>query len=110
MLTAEQKQDVKEIVNLTIEELQQVGMLKDKSDYIYSNIAQRLRAYYKNKIDKQLGKALEDLQDDIYINILPMYYKNDWTIEAIAEIFNVNSSTIVRNKKRLCIMIHTMLD
>lgn len=110
MLTAEQKEDIKEVINLTINELQQGGLLKDKSDYIYGNVAERLKRYYRSGDDKALEQVLKDIQDDIYINVIPLYYKNRYTIEAIAEMYNVNTSTIVRNKKRLCIMIYTMLD
>lgn len=63
----------------------------------------RLHDYYKNDMqDADITRALERLKEDRYIDIIPLYYYSHNTIEHIASLYDVDVSTITRNKKRLC--------
>lgn len=111
MFTAEEKQEIIELVSLVVDEFKKKNMLKKPSDSIYQDISQRLYGYYKyGESDPKMQNALSDFQEDIYFNIIPLFYKNKYTIDNIAEIMNCDTSTVVRNKKRLCMAIFLILQ
>ena len=111
MLSAEDKKEVREIFEVLIGELKKNHLLKNISDSIYQDMSQRLYGFYKyGETDPQMKKALSDFQEDIYFNIIPLFYKNKYTIDNIAAIMNCDISTIVRNKKRLCTAIYLLLQ
>lgn len=93
-MTAEQ---IKEIVRLTLIELTTQGKMKEpKYDdtVIYE-------FFDGKKNDNGVCKALQQLSDDQYIDIIYLYYRDKKTLEWIAEYFNRDVSTIKRNKQRL---------
>lgn len=111
MLTKENKRAVKEIVDLTIDELKKRGLIRNvDNDVAYAQISRQLVEYYRNG-EKDIGvsNALRELSDDIYIDILIYFYKERYTIYNIADKLNVEASTVVRNKKRLCLMMYDII-
>ena len=100
---------IRGIVKETVSELRRVGMLKDPDTEIYKEVSDKLRSYYKTGIPKMIKFALAKIESDPYYGILNLYYKNGLSNEKIAEILNVDVSTVTRNKKRLCLEIHKML-
>ena len=50
------------------------------------------------------------MKDDDYFDIIPLYYFTGNTIEHIASGYDVDISTITRNKKRLCYEIYMILE
>lgn len=102
--------DVKKIVKATIRELRKDGLLKDWRAQAYQDIGERLYRYYGGAEDAELEAALDDLRSDYYFRVIPLYYGERKTIEALAEQMHVEVSTIVRNKRRLCMMIYGALD
>mgnify|MGYP003465036329 CR=1 FL=1 len=60
-------------------------------------------------IDK-LKTALEVFRNDMYIDIINLYYRDGETIERIAEELDVDISTVTRNKKRLCLSLYNALE
>lgn len=105
-----QKKEIEEIVDVVINKLKRESMMKETTEVAYSKISERLFNFYKTKKDNQLETILNDLQEDNYIRIIPLYYQEKYTIETIAETLQVDTSTIVRNKKRLCLTIAAMLE
>ena len=108
------RQEIEEIIKqtaiATIEELKAAGAI-DQSKMIYSDVEKLLRDYYKNDADNApLEDALKKIRTDSYFDIIPLYYYSDNTIEHIASLYDVDTSTITRNKKRLCFKIHTLLE
>lgn len=97
-------------VERTIETMRKRGMLKDANDLNYANISYALSDYYNSggKVEA-ITRALDTVKYDEYFEIIPMYYGDGMKIDEIARRLNKDSSTIVRNKKRLCLMIYTML-
>lgn len=94
-------------VKQTIRELVQEEYIKDSSDIMYSESSKLLFNYFKNgSRDIKITKALEDFKHDSYLDVLYLYFQDHCTIENIAELLNVDVSTIVRNKKRLCLEIY----
>lgn len=112
MLSNEQKKEVSELFDLFIDRMKQKHMLKNMSDSIYHETAQRLFNYYssdRKERDKQVEKALAEIREDFYFSIIPLFYKNKFTIESIADIMKCDTSTVVRNKKRLCKKLYLIL-
>lgn len=111
MLSAEDKQEVGEIFDILIDRLKKNNMLKKSSESIYQDISQRLFGFYKyGETDPKMKNALADFKNDVYIDIIPLFYKNRYTIDNIADIMNCDTSTVVRNKKRLCTAIYLLLQ
>lgn len=54
-----------------------------------------------SRVIKLIDKALEDLEDDPYYDVIPMRYFEGRTLEDIGVYFGVDHSTISRNKSRL---------
>lgn len=105
------KELIKQIVKETIEELKRSGMLKSYSETAYAEISTILKAYYSDgEIDSEISKALKGIESDPYYKIIPLFFSYEYTIEKIAEVFDVEISTIVRNKKRLCLKIYETLN
>lgn len=101
------EQEVKFIVRETISELKRKGYLKRSDDIAYSEISARLFEYFRNpESDPDIRKALQNVESDQYYKILTMYYRDRFTIDWIAEEFDCEISTIVRNKKRLCLKVY----
>lgn len=101
---------IKEVVTATVKELKRAGLLQDYKTIAYAEISERLYRYYGGEDDKEISAALDDLRSDYYFRILPLYYGKSMTIEGIAERMSVETSTIVRNKKRLCLAIYSLID
>lgn len=98
----------------TIAELKKTGFLRRDDKEAYKTIDKRLKAYFGAKIsgeepDPDMTRALRSIVDDDYFPVIMYYYQEHMTIEAIAEAYNVEVSTITRNKKRLCLMIDNYL-
>jgi len=75
----------------------------------YQITGQRLKAYYSGKADTALEEALDMLKNDVYFGIIPMYYKDGLTLDAISKKMFISEPTAKRQKKRLCIEIYSEL-
>lgn len=104
---------VRQIVQMTIKELQKQDLMRDAVHVAYREISERLQRFYaplrSPEDDKELSAALEQLKGDRYRHILWMFYRDGYTIEEIAEQINVDVSTVTRNKKRLCLELYAKL-
>ena len=109
---------IRELILEIIEEIQRSGLLKSVDDMAYSEATAILREYYtsddKYKDDRistamAVSEAVKAVSGDRYFRILPMYFEQEQTIEEIAERLDVDVSTIVRNKKRLCLEVYKQL-
>lgn len=90
--------------------LRSAGALRDADDMNYANISYVLSDYYNNGEGvAKITKALESIKYDEYFEVIPMYYGDGMKIDDIAKHMDKDVSTIVRNKKRLCLQIYTML-
>lgn len=104
-------EEIKTIVAATVEELRRKGLLRSSTDLAYSEAAAALFTYYETgEHDRRVKAVLTKLSGDPYFKILPMFYGYRYTIESIAEAFDVEVSTVTRNKKRLCVAVHRLLD
>lgn len=105
------KQEIKEIIEMTVKELKNQHMLKETVDAIYIDVSERLTKYFRSgETDMKIKLMLEELKDDLYIDILYFYYRDNMTIERIAEELEVDVSTVTRNKKRLCLSLYNLLE
>lgn len=97
-------------IERTISEYKRSGMLKDLEDVSYSEACAVLKDYFDNGQDNQVIKyAIQTQRFDPYFRIIPRYFEDRETIEGIADEMGVDISTIVRNKKRLCLAIYNDL-
>ena len=108
------KQEITEIIKqtalATVEELKAAGAI-DTSGLIYRSVEKLLREYFKNDCENaKLEEALGMIRTDAYYDIIPLYYYSDNTIEHIASLYDVDTSTITRNKKRLCFKIYKIME
>lgn len=110
MLSEEQKNEITEVVDIVIKSMKKNHLLKNTSNAIYEDVSEQLFNYYKTGENNVVVKnALEEFKNDIYIEIIPLYYREGYTVESIAETMNVDISTIVRNKKRICMSLYLSL-
>lgn len=103
-------EQIREVVKMTLDELSRRKLLDDSK--MKRDIAGKaLRGYFgKGKSNKRLTYALQQLSDDPYIDILYLQYRDGKTIEWIAEKMEKDESTIKRNRKRLLMEVHSMLE
>lgn len=98
---------IREIVKITLEELINSKVVKvDSYDYVLDIVGRELTEYFDNKSKPKIKEALKVLCDDYYIDVIYLQYRDNKTIEWIAEYFNKDTSTILRNKKRLIYKIY----
>jgi hypothetical protein len=96
-------EEIREIVRITLEELINNKAVKlDSYDSVLDYVSQELTNFFNDKkCDPKVSPALKLLSDDYYIDIIYLQYRDEKTIEWIAEYFERDESTILRNKKRL---------
>ena len=109
-MTNNERQEIEAYINAaikgTIKELKREGFINADQSPGYMETLIRLSAYYQNDLqDEAITVALQRLQNDKYIDIIPLFYYAHNTIAHIAYLYDVDASTITRNKKRLCLEI-----
>jgi RNA polymerase sigma factor (sigma-70 family) len=105
-------EQIREIVKITLDELTQRKLLNvDNVAYmtLLKLVSDQLTSYFNGE-SNDVFKALKQLSDDQYIDIIFLHYRDGKTLEWIAEYFEVDVSTIKRNKKRLIIKIAELLE
>lgn len=105
-------EQIREVVKMTLDELSKRKLLDDSK--VNRNVASKaLRSYFGKgsvKNGKRITYILQQLSDDPYIDILYLNYRDGRTIEWIAEHMEKDESTIKRNRKRLLMEVHRMLE
>lgn len=104
-------QIIKQTVGETIGQLRKQGLLRSASDLSYRKASEMLSSYYAEDGERRrdVTEALKEFERDKYIKIIPLYYYYHYTLEEIAEEFDVEVSTISRNKKRLALAIYNRI-
>lgn len=102
---------IRQIVKMTIDELDQRNMLKDPYQDILQRVNKMLYGYFDGTAKNCIGisSILRQLSDDPYIDIIYLQYRDGKTLEWIAEYYRKDTSTIKRNKKRLISAIYEMI-
>ena len=101
---------IREVVKITLDELSSRKLLDDTKVKMES-ASKKLRQFFNNKGDGNgISYALRELSDDPYIDILYLNYRDGKTIEWIAEQMEKDESTIKRNRKRLLLEVHRVLE
>lgn len=105
-------EQIREVVKMTLDELTTRKLIKDDYPVILKVVEKKLRGYFngtaKNCIG--IGRMLNQLSDDPYIDIIYLHYRDGRTLEWIAEYYDKEVSTIKRNKKRLIYKIYELLE
>lgn len=101
----------KESASETVRALRSAGALKDQRSIIHKRISTKLTEFYKHdQSDENMKRALKCISEDEYFDIIPLFYYVGNTIEHIASAYDVDLSTITRNKRRLCYEINELLE
>lgn len=104
------KKYIDDTVNSTVLKMKMAGLLKGNRQSAIEKTEELLRNYpifkdlqepYAVKLVSNIEKALKDIEDDLYYEVIPMYYFHNETREYIAERFGCTETTISRNKTRL---------
>lgn len=105
-------EQIREIVNMTIDELTDRKLIKsDSYQYILGVVDKQLYRFFNNKGDgKNVSHALRQLADDPYMDIIYAQYRDRKTLEWVAEYMGVDVSTVKRNKKRLIKKIYEQME
>lgn len=91
--------------------LETMNMLKPKDEFAYKKMNDALFEYYSGKPkDSAISEALKRMTGDAYFEILEMYYGQGFTQERIAEKIGCDTSTITKNKKRLCLHLYKLIN
>ena len=104
-------EEIRKIIDLAVKtsiaEYKKSGLLKDSDNVAYSDASAILTSYYQSdRTDAALTYAIQGQRFDPYFKIITMYFQEKRTIESIADELGVDISTVVRNKKRLCLAIY----
>lgn len=103
--------EVKSVVKETINEMLKESMVKYSDKIVYDEINKRLNDYFKNNSeDQNLKVAVDKVRNDKYYPIIELYYRDYMNIEYISEHLGIDTSTVVRHKKRLCMEIFKNLQ
>lgn len=102
-------EQIREVVKITLDELTNRKLIKDDYQSVLRVVEKKLRGYF-NGNDKAVSSALRILSDDPYMDIIYLHYRDDLTLENIAEYYDKEVSTIKRNKKRLIYKIYDLLE
>lgn len=105
------EEEVRKIIELTVQrtikEYKRYGILKESDNAVYADASEILASYYKQgKTEASVTYAIQGQRFDPYFRIIPMYFEEGYTLEQVAEELGVDVSTVVRNKKRLCLAIY----
>ena len=104
------QEEIRQVVRETIAELRRQGVLQDDIQQAYQISAQRLKMYYSGNTDAKLAEVLDNLRNDVYFDIIVLYYRDGLTLEQLAHKLHIDTSTAKRNKKRLCLEIYSELN
>ena len=87
--------------------LKKSRMLEQTESAMYTDASEIIKSYYKNGMrEANVRYAIEGLRFDPYYRIIDLYYGKGLTIDKIAAELGVDASTVVRNKKRLCLEVY----
>ena len=101
---------INDTVNSTVLKLKMAGLMKDDRKTAYEKTEELLRNYnafkksdqpYTIKLVKKINDALDMIMDDLYYDVITMYFFEKKTREEIAEQYDTTVTTISRNKTRL---------
>jgi hypothetical protein len=110
-LPFELKDFIRQTVRETVVSLRHEGLLRRADDVAYSEMSVRLFEYYKNpEKEPDLASALTLIEKDAYFDIIPLFFREKYTVETISEIIGCDISTVTRNKKKLCLRLHGILE
>lgn len=103
-------EEVREVVKITIEELLNENHLKDPYPEIKETVEHELRDFFNGGKSNRMGKVLNQLSDDKYIDLIFFHYRDGKTLEWLAGYYDKETRTISRNKKRLILEAYKLLQ
>lgn len=116
-------EDVEKIIMRTVDatvlKLKMTNLLVSERKSAYRKTEELLRNYktfknvrgqpYTEKLVCKIDEAMEDIKDDIYYELVPLFYFENATKESLADKYNVTVRTITRQKGNLVNKLKTRL-
>jgi hypothetical protein len=100
--TEELTRIIQATVRETVKVMKREGMMRSSEDIALAETSARLYAHYREKPDPEIEAALRTIRKDKYFDIIPRFYSRQCTIEELAGMYDRDTATIWRAKKRLC--------
>lgn len=100
------EQEIKQIVEMTVDNLIERKVIREESNLSYQFMGMKISNHFTNKNNEKIEKALDEIKEDPYKKIIPMYYQDKKSIINIAMELNCDRATISRNKKRLVLKLY----
>lgn len=101
--------DTKSLIREVVREVFAEYEKRQDSERQYEQIQTRLRDYYNGAKDEPLRNAIKAIRRDQYSAIITCIFGSGMTIRETAEYLGVDSSTVTRNKKRLCLHVQKII-
>lgn len=101
---------ISKTANAVVFRMKIAGLIKSDTKTAFQKTEELLKNYNAldasadetaRKMVRRIDDALELIKDDLYYQVVPLYYIDNWTRERIAEYYNTSVTTISRNKTRL---------
>lgn len=102
---------IDETASATVQKMQMARLIKDGTKTAFQKTEEVLRNYptfkrikdkpYTVRLVNKVEEALDEIKDDPYYDIVPMFYFEDETRENIALTLDTTVRTVARNKYRL---------
>ena len=105
------EEEIKAYIDLAVMKaingLKKSRMLEQAESVMYADAAEIIKGFYANgQKQANVRYAIEGLRFDPYYKIIELYFWRGLTIDKIAAELGVDTSTVVRNKKRLCLLVY----
>lgn len=111
LTNTEIKSIIDDTANTLVLKMKMAGLIRDHRKTAIEKTEELLKSYptfkqitdqeYTVKLVAKIEEALKNIEDDIYYDVIPMFYFHNETREYIAEKFGCTETTISRNKTRL---------
>lgn len=105
------KEVIDETATVTVQKMQMAKLIKDGTKSAFQKTEEVLRNYptfrrikdkpYTVNLVNKVEKALDEIKDDPYYDIIQMFYFENETRESIALTLDITVRTVARNKRRL---------
>lgn len=100
------EKEIKKIVSDTVDDLLEKKQIVQDGELTYRFMALRLQKHFNYCHNEKIDTAIQTIINDPYFKTIPMFYKDNLTITAIAVTLGCDRATVTRNKKRLVLDLY----
>ncbi len=100
------EKEIKKIVSDTVDDLLEKKQIVQNGELTYRFMALRLQKHFNCCHNEKIDTAMQTIINDPYFKTIPMFYRDNMTITAIAVTLECDRATVTRNKKRLVLDLY----